>query len=504
MTWFDSLLKKWGFSPQETLPAENQGVMQRELAACRRRLQECEAEKERLERENQTLRQGGERETKPEFSLTDHSFDLAWEVDHNQRLIQVSSSTYRLLGYREGELLGKAANNLLEGGFLAHKAGKRSLEGHKVRHKNGQLLSCQLYSLAYRQDRWIIFCNLQTDSNSCAENLSRLQNFIYQGDGKPAFLNTTTEMDNILSSQLEGVIEETEKAAIAIFGHVNALESYASELMSFMNKASAEANSMNSSSRGLIGSDTEQFTDLQTFIQQTEEKRQGEHQQVNQAIEEVRTLRKLVAMVLDISDRTNVLALNARIAAARAGVHGQKFAVVAQEVRHLAEQTGTMARRIDEGIELAAASVERVLAQRFNSVDARQEEQMLHHAAGQITALGKHYSALLSFSAGTIQHVSEWNHKINNELMVLISKTQFQDITRQRIQQVCRALEKRTNHAKTLMDAMQHPEKNIPLQALRVDDLMEEYVMASQRRTHQRLTGQKEDSHSGEGEIILF
>lgn len=139
-----------------------------------------------------------------------------------------------------------------------------------------------------------------------------------------------------------------------------------------------------------------------------------------------------------IADRTNVLAINAGIEAARSGVHGKGFNVVAQEVRRLSGLTEGTAEEIQKILREMVALTKDVHAEFAGGVDAM--SALADRAEGVFQASVVKINAIMENARKDLVVLKEDAASLARNTSQAVVSMQFHDIIRQRVEHVLEPL----------------------------------------------------------------
>jgi len=186
----------------------------------------------------------------------------------------------------------------------------------------------------------------QTNAERLAAAAEEMASAIEQASGASDQLNSS--MDDVSSASAQA-----SASADGIKKDTSDLEKDAEKVL----ETSEEYERATADLIGKVGATVTASNELKTSVQETTDKVEESTQLVEQLKEKADSIGQIVQVVTKIADQTNLLALNAAIEAARAGEHGKGFAVVADEVRTLAEVSEKSAKNIKSVIDSSLEQV---------------------------------------------------------------------------------------------------------------------------------------------------
>ncbi len=228
---------------------------------------------------------------------------------------------------------------------------------------------------------------------------TRLREMIQQINNAATQLVDSVQKISSASTQLSGAVNEQSHSASAMAATVE-------ELTVSINHVSDNANEAGH----LASRSGQQSKDGSQVIQSTMTSMNGIARTVQHASSKVSELGQhseqissIVSVIQGIADQTNLLALNAAIEAARAGEQGRGFAVVADEVRLLAQNTGKSTKEIASMIEKIQIGVrETVESMRSGVMEVNQGVEMAGAASTAIAEIRNGSDQVLT----VVEHIS--------------------------------------------------------------------------------------------------
>ena len=161
-------------------------------------------------------------------------------------------------------------------------------------------------------------------------------------------------------------------------------------------------------------------SNLAGAITDVDAKAQSLKESLNKLGDRADSIGQIMTVISDIADQTNLLALNAAIEAARAGEAGRGFAVVADEVRKLAEKTMTATQEVGASITAiqhsARANINEVSTAVENITDATSLANSSGEALTEIVNLAAANSAVVASIATAAEEQSATSEEINRAI----------------------------------------------------------------------------------------
>ncbi|WP_340137871.1 HAMP domain-containing methyl-accepting chemotaxis protein [Priestia endophytica] len=217
-----------------------------------------------------------------------------------------------------------------------------------------------------------------------------------------------------ISQTIDEISEGAENSAAAIEETAESIE-HVLVLAGEVREKALDSKRLSETMVGSLDGTSEATVGLIKGLERLVEQNGQSLQAVGQLKKHAKQVEDIISLVGDISRQTNLLALNASIEAARAGEHGEGFAVVAEEVRKLADESAQAVKSITKLIQNIQNGISEVVNQIHHQVEIGKQEvlkgdktqKVLKDMKESVYEVSSSVETIVSFSQQQVQNIGQ-------------------------------------------------------------------------------------------------